>query len=144
MCDYLLLSFAEWKELKATNDRFNEELQMQIDGTLPVGHIYQLGMPGNVLLSCGFPNSLYLNKEKIQDLINQQRKNLADVKYLDLDSVANVIECFENPSVAEEKVLFSSDDSSFRRVDPVDDAFRQQWDALIASRVFLHTETMVD
>ena len=202
-----LLSFEEWKELKATNDRFNEELQMQIDGTLPVGHIYQLGMPGKILLSCGFPNmpielsstnlaeharkthhpfeledvkgivkamhepiavfsygdkeksqnviveiqkdgrnflvgvhfnqtrnglevssirgifpkdnaewlnwitqgkSLYLNKEKIQDLINQQRKNLADVKYLDLDSIANVIESFENPSVAEEKVLFSA------------------------------------
>jgi hypothetical protein len=38
----------------------------------------------------------------------------------------------------------NSDNLSFRRVNPVDDAFRQQWDALIASRVFLHTETMVD
>ena len=99
-----MLLFAEWKELKATNDRFNEELQMQIDGTLPVGHIYQLGMPGNVLLSCGFPNSLYLNKEKIQGLINQQRTNLADVEYLDLDSIANVIESFENPSVVDENL----------------------------------------
>jgi hypothetical protein len=35
--------------------------------------------------------SLYLDKEKIQTLINQQRKTLADVEYLDLDSIANVI-----------------------------------------------------
>lgn len=204
-----LLSFEEWKELKATNDRFNEELQMQIDGTLPVGHIYQLGMPGKILLSCGFPNmpielsstnlaeharkthhpfelkdvkgivkamhepiavfsygdkeksqnviveiqkdgrnflvgvhfnqarrnvtvsdirgifpkdnaewlnwinqgkSLYLNKEKIQELIDKQRKNLAEVEYLDLDSIANVIESFENPNISEEKVLFRVDE----------------------------------
>ena len=28
---------------------------------------------------------LYVDKERIQDLINQQRINLADVDYLDLD-----------------------------------------------------------
>lgn len=51
-----LPTFEEWKELQTVNERFNEELQMQIDGALPVGHIYQLGMPGKILLSCGFPN----------------------------------------------------------------------------------------
>lgn len=40
--------------------------------------------------------ALYLNKEKIQELIDKQRKNLAEVEYLDLDSVANVIKSFEN------------------------------------------------
>ncbi len=180
---------------------------MQIDGTLPVGHIYQLGMPGNVLRATGIPElpiqlnasklndkatnyghdynldeikdlvkalnnpiaiftygdknkaqnivveiqsndknfvvglalrpnvngrvleinsirnvfpkdnaewlnwisqgkALYLNKEKIQGLINQQRTNLADVEYLDLDSIANVIESFENPSVVDENLQF--------------------------------------
>lgn len=47
-------------------------------------------------------NADYLNKEKIQALIDKQRTNLADVEYLDLDSVAKVVENFENPSVDEE------------------------------------------
>ena len=34
---------------------------------------------------------MYLDKEKIQDLIDKQRTNLADVKYLDLDSIAKVV-----------------------------------------------------
>ena len=186
-------------ELDKDNDRFNNELQQQIDGTLPKGHIYKMGMPGKILLSAGVPNmpiemsstrleekskqdnhpfeiselknlvkelqspiavfkygnnakniiisidyqgeqflvgihfnqnrngievssirgifpktnakwlnwivqgkADYLNKEKIQALIDKQRTNLADVEYLDLDSVAKVVENFENPSVDEE------------------------------------------
>ena len=38
------------------NDRFNEELQQQIDGTLPKGHVYSLGMPNDILRSAGLPN----------------------------------------------------------------------------------------
>ncbi|MEE1226356.1 MAG: hypothetical protein UHM08_04545 [Bacteroidales bacterium] len=40
-----------------------------------------------------------LNKEKIQTLINQQRTNLAEVEYLDLDSVAKILQNLENPSI---------------------------------------------
>ena len=40
--------------------------------------------------------ALYLDKEKIQTLIAQQRINLADVDYLDLDSVEKIIHDFEN------------------------------------------------
>ncbi len=47
--------------------------------------------------------SLYLNKEKIQNLINQQRRNLADVEYINLDSINNIIESFKNPSLETEK-----------------------------------------
>ncbi|MBR1626596.1 MAG: hypothetical protein IJ681_05570, partial [Bacteroidales bacterium] len=47
--------------------------------------------------------SLYLNKGKIQTLINQQQKNLADVDYLDLNSIAKVIQNFENPQIKEGK-----------------------------------------
>ena len=47
--------------------------------------------------------SLYLDKEKIQTLIDQQRTILADVEYLDLDSVTKVVENFENPIVVGEK-----------------------------------------
>jgi hypothetical protein len=40
--------------------------------------------------------ALYLDKKKIQTLIAQQRINLADVDYLDLDSVEKIIHDFEN------------------------------------------------
>ena len=42
---------------------------------------------------------LYVDKEKIQTLIDQQRTNPAEVAYLDLDSVANLVNNFENPSI---------------------------------------------
>ena len=219
-------TFEEWKALngenevrlsaKEANERFNQELQQQIDGTLPVGHIYQLGMPGEILRASGFPlvpielsatrlaekaaqenhifdisevkdlvrelnNPLavfrygnnaknvivgiehngkqflvgvhfnqshrgmevsdirgifpkdnaewlnwitqgkanYLDKEKIQTLIDKQRINLAEVEYLDLDSVANIIETFANPQISEEENLgeqanLTSEDSDTR------------------------------
>ena len=184
------------RELAEVNERFNEELQKQIAGTLPAGHVYQLGMPGEILLAAGFPTmpielsatrlseksrqanhifklsevkdlvkeinnpmaifrygnnaknvivgiehngkqflvgvhfnqshrgmeisdvrgifpkdnaewlnwisqgkADYLNKEKIQTLIDQQRINLAEVDYLDLDSVANILKDFQNPTI---------------------------------------------
>ena len=190
------------RELAEVNERFNEELQKQIDGTLPAGHVYQLGMPGEILLSTGIPNlpiqmnakrlqakatsyghdfdlsevkdlvnvlqhplalfsygdktkaqniivslqkdgnnfivglslnpsvgghkleinsirnvfpkknaewlnwisqgkALYIDKEKVQNLIDQQRTILADVDYLDLDSVANILKDFQNPTIDE-------------------------------------------
>lgn len=190
------------------NERFNNELQQQIDGNLPDSHIYQMGMPGQILRSTGVPDlpiqmnakrlrdkatlfdhnfelyevkdlvkalqnplavfsygdktkaqniivplqkdgknfivglslnptvggkaleinsirnvfpkdnsewlnwisqgkALYLDKEKIQTLIAQQRTNLADVEYLDLDSAAKVVENFENPkSESKNDILF--------------------------------------
>ena len=191
-----------YKTTDDINDRFNEELQQQIDGTLPKGHVYSLGMPNDILRSAGFPNVpielsashlekksiaaqhpfelkeikslvkalqdpmavfaygdkeksqnviveiqhegknfvvgihfnrkrgsaeissirglypkdnaewlnwisqgklLYVNKEKIQILIDQQRRNLTDVEYLDLNYVAKVIKNFDNPTLSEEK-----------------------------------------
>ena len=194
------------RELAEVNERFNEELQKQIDGTLPAGHVYQLGMPGEILLAAGFPTmpielsatrlseksrqanhifklsevkdlvkeinnpiaifrygnnaknvivgiehngkqflvgvhfnqshrgmeisdvrgifpkdnaewlnwisqgkADYLNKEKIQTLIDQQRINLAEVDYLDLDSVANILKDFENPTIDEKNHIALSE-----------------------------------
>ena len=176
-------------DLEEVNRRFNEELEQQISGTLPQGHIYKLGRPGKILRSTGIPDLpiemsskmlkehseaakhpfnisdlrnliytiqkpiaifkygnpqksqnlilgieqngknylvgvhfnqkrkelivsdirgifpknnaewlnwinqdklLYADKEKIQELINKQRKTLAEVEYLDLDSIANI------------------------------------------------------
>ena len=45
-----------FRSIKDINDRFNEELQQQIDGTLPKGHVYSLGMPNDILRSAGLPN----------------------------------------------------------------------------------------
>ena len=56
--------------------------------------------------------ALYLDKEKIQTLIAQQRTNLADVEYLDLDSAAKVVENFENPkSESKNDALFRDGDA---------------------------------
>ncbi len=196
--------YSDGDGIEAVNERFNTELQQQIDGTLPKGHIYQLGMPSEVLLATGiakapiqlnsqrlmekssnfghdyelselkdlvkainnpiaifaygdknkaqnivveiqhegknfiiglsirptvggqvldinsirnvFPKdnaewlnwitqgkALYIDKERVQDLINQQRTNLADVEYLDLNSIANIIQNFENPIISREE-----------------------------------------
>lgn len=47
---------------------------------------------------------LYLDKEKIQNLIAQQRKILAEVGHLDLNSVAKLIKDFKNPKLPEENL----------------------------------------
>ena len=62
--------------------------------------------------------ALYMDKEKIQTLIDQQRTNLADVDYLDLDSVAKVVENFENPKVSDENI--SDEGIMFRDGDSVE------------------------
>ena len=98
----------------------------------PSGHVYQLRSPSKILLRTGVPNlswiqngkALYLDKEKIQKLIDQQRTNLADVTYLDLDSVSNVVENLKNPSLPEEKIGEKSATSDFE--DPVKDALKRK------------------
>ena len=55
---------------------------------------------------------MYLDKEKIQALIDQQRTILADVDYLDLDSVAKIVENFDNPVKNNENL--SEGDELFR------------------------------
>ena len=205
--------------VEEVNRKFNEQLQQQIDGKLPDGHTYQMGMPGKILRSTGIPKlpielsakrlhdkatmfdhdfelsdvkdlvkamqhplavfaygdkakaqnivvslekdgknfivglsitptvkgrkleinsirnvfpkdnaewlnwisqdkALYIDKEKIQTLIDQQRTNLADVDYLDLDNTANIVQGFENPKLPEENV--SDEGKKFRLLDDDD------------------------
>ncbi len=206
------------------NNKFNNKLQEQIDGTLRNGFIYELGYPSNILINTGVPSlpielssshlaekakqrnhqfdlsdikdlpialqnpiavfaygnkdkaqniivaierdekkfvvgihfnqerkglvvndirgifnkdnaewlnwinqgkALYLNKEEIQALIDKQRTNLAEVEYLDLDSVAKIVKDFENPISADEAELEESgvrysivdDPATLRRLD---------------------------
>ena len=44
------------ESLRDVNARFNIELARQIAGTLPAGHIYQLGRPSAILLGAGLPD----------------------------------------------------------------------------------------
>lgn len=185
------------QEHKGINATFNEELAQMRGGSLPSGHIFQLGRPNTLLQSAGIPNlpiemssarlktkamqenhlfdlsevenlpqaiqnpigifaygdksksvniitelqdkngkkylvgihfnqdrrglvvndirgifpkdnaewlnwisqgkGLYLDKKKVQDLITQQQTNLAEVSYLDLNSVTKVLKDFQNP-----------------------------------------------
>lgn len=45
----------------------------------------------------------YLNKEKIQTLIDKRRTNFAEVTYLNLDSIAKIVKEFQNPILLEEQ-----------------------------------------
>ncbi len=45
-------------------------------------------------------------------MINQQRKDLAEVEYLDLDLVTKIVEDFENPSIPAEEL--TNDNVKFR------------------------------
>ncbi len=196
--------YRDGEDIESTNKKFNQELELQINGELPKGHIYNMGMPSKILLSTGVPNLpiqmsatrlkvksseyghdfnleevknlveelqhpmaifsygdknkaqnlilglesngkqfivglslnpiinerhleinsirnvfpkhnkewlnwisqgklLWVDKEKIQKLIDQQQTILADVDYLDLDNVSKIIKNFENPSLSDEK-----------------------------------------
>ena len=54
------------QDIEAINKQFNEELQQQIEGTLPNGHVYELGMPSDILLSTGIANvPIQLNSTKL-------------------------------------------------------------------------------
>ena len=48
------------------------------------------------------------SSRRIQTLINQQRTNLADVDYLDLESAAKVVENFETSKETEHKIFLQN------------------------------------
>lgn len=78
---------------------------------------------------------LYVDKEKIQTLIDQQRTNPADVDYLDLDSVAKVVQNFENPSIQSAKTTengrkYSLSGGARRWWGEREEALRSEYDAL--------------
>lgn len=85
--------------------------------------------------------ALYLDKEKIQTLIAQQRTNLADVEYLDLDSAAKVVENFENPKPE------SKNDALFRDGDAKDyekAQARETYERRVSTGMFQSREAIQD
>lgn len=198
--DYMTKQILRSAEIPTYSQRFDNDLEKQIEGKLPQGYIYSLGMPGGILQSAGFPDApiemsatrlaekssqenhpfpldaikglvsalnspiavlkygnnamnvivglqykgkqflvgvhfnqhrggseissvrglfpkdnaewinwisqgkaAYLDHKKIQALIDQQRIDLADVEYLDLNNVAKVMENFINPVIPDQK-----------------------------------------
>lgn len=90
------------------NSQFDAELQQQIEGTLPQGHVYQLGMPSGILKSTGVPDlpialqSSILNIKandrwhpfdlnEIKGLVNAIQKPWAIFSYGDAKKAQNLI-----------------------------------------------------
>jgi 2-polyprenyl-3-methyl-5-hydroxy-6-metoxy-1,4-benzoquinol methylase len=74
--------------LSEVNKKFNEELEMQIKGTLPANHVYELGHPGDVLQVAGvrdLPIQLYANRLALKASPEYRRNHpfeLSDIKDL--------------------------------------------------------------
>ena len=74
------------------NSRFNEQLEQQIAGTLPQGHIYQLGTPSPILLSCGLPNlPIELAASRLSD------KSMQENHPFDLPEIEGLVYAIQNP-----------------------------------------------
>ena len=87
--------FREGEDSRAVNFRFNEELDRQISGELPEGHIYRLGRPSEALLSAGIPDlPIELSAERL--------KAKASVEYegkhpFALESIRNLPDALSRP-----------------------------------------------
>ena len=77
---------------KKANDRFNEELELQVKGELEEGHVYKLGMPSEILLSTGVPNL------PIELSAKQLSKKAADRGHrFDVKDIANLPQAIQTP-----------------------------------------------
>ncbi len=78
--------------IDSVNERFNNELQQQIDNTLPKSHIYQLGKPSDILISAGIPDlPIELASKRLE------RKSNQDNHTFDLKDIINLPYAIQNP-----------------------------------------------
>lgn len=77
---------------KLVNDVFNECLQQQIDGTLPKGFVYELGMPSEALKSSGMKD-LPIEMAS-RRLLN---KSMQENHLFDLKEIFNLPDAIQNP-----------------------------------------------
>lgn len=92
------------------NQKFNEELQQQIDGTLSKGHVYYLGRPGEVLLSVGIPDlPMELRADKLALKASEEYKSDHPFDLLEVanlpEAIAAPIAIFDSNSKAGSKVI---------------------------------------
>lgn len=86
------LGETRFRTLEEVNAEFNDNLQKQIDGTLPQGFVYQLGYPSDVLRSAGINNlPIELVASRLVD------KSMQENHPFDLKEVENLPEAIQNP-----------------------------------------------
>lgn len=96
----------------AINARFNEELKEQIEGTLPKGHIYSLGMPSNALRSAGVPNlpieltARRLATKASQEYHSEHPFELSDIQNLP-QAIAHPIAVFDSSTRSDSTVVLT-------------------------------------
>ncbi len=79
-------------DIEKANERFNYELQRQIDGSLPKGHVYKLGNPSGFLQAAGIPDL------PIEMPASQLEYKATSGKHdYDLSEVMNLPEAIANP-----------------------------------------------
>ena len=84
--------FRNDEELEKVNQRFNEELDKQIKGELPKGHVYQIGMPNDILLDAGIPQlPIELVASRLSD------KSMQETHPFDLNEMVDLPYAIQKP-----------------------------------------------
>ena len=95
--------------LEQINQQFNNELQQQIDGTLPKGHIYQLGNPSEILQSAGIQDlPMELSAQRLKEKSEQANHifDIADLKDLP-KAINDPIAVFDSRTHKDSKVILT-------------------------------------
>ncbi|MDR1739127.1 MAG: hypothetical protein LBR45_00010 [Bacteroidales bacterium] len=69
----------ELELLKDINARFNKELEQQINGTLPKGHIYKLGVPEDILGNYVYSSEIELSATRLNEK-SQYKRHVFELK----------------------------------------------------------------
>lgn len=100
-----------YREQEQINDQFNAELQQQIEGTLPQGHIYQLGHPSEALRAAGIPNlpielaASRLETKASKDYSSNHPFDLKNIQNLP-QAISSPIAVFDSKTQPNSKVIF--------------------------------------
>ncbi len=95
-----------YNEAKAAQIAKLDQLQEQIDGTLPQGHIYQLGMPSRILRSAGIPNlPIELSADRLKN------KSVQANHPFQLSEVRNLPQAIHDPIAVFESSTHKNDGS---------------------------------
>ena len=97
------------KQLEAVNSKFNNELKQLINGTLPKGHIFQLGKAGEILKSAGVEDlPIELSSDRAKEKSEQKNHpfNLEDLTGLS-KAIQNPIAVFDSTKKDGAKVILT-------------------------------------
>ena len=81
--------------LSEVNTQFNNELRQMINGSLPAGHIFQMGRPNAILQSAGIPNlPIEMSSARLEKKSSESYKKKHP---FDLESIENLPQALQNP-----------------------------------------------